>query len=75
MYLKNEAIDSGLVPMCLMDLWYIGSKLENEIFYGRKQYYTRLFLMNKTLLDQTIKVGNHISIKTGPKKYITDCLL
>lgn len=54
---------------------YIGSKLENKIFNGRKQYYTRLFLMNKTLLDKTIKVGNHISIKTGPKKYITDCLL
>lgn len=31
--------------------------------------------MNKTLLDKTIKVGNRISIKTGPKKYITDCLL
>lgn len=46
---------------------YIGSKLENKIFYGRKQYYTRLFLMNKTLLDKTIKVGNHVSIKTGPK--------
>lgn len=36
MYLKNEVIDSGLVLMCLMDFWYIGLKLENEIFYGCK---------------------------------------